>query len=260
MRAGIFAVVLVVGSGACGSPADPPDDVDSGGTTVQDGGPDPGGDAAPGTAGLRLTFGSDPILPGALGGDPYGAYVDETRVELRDLRAVGDSETGENTTRPSLSLRWGDSSGGGDDGGDDGGGDDLARSGGESDDDVEVLFPTAPPGYYSYIKADIMSYRVRGTVNVGGSARFEIDDSPPTPLSITIALDDFLLEGETTRTISIHCSLHQVVGDVPWNEVDGGGGGGGGDDLKIEEGDPEVAGVRAAMGQAFTATVVDQAR
>ena len=246
MRAGIVCVVLLVTSGswACGGGADddPPGTPDSGGDDVpfQDASVDPLDSGIP-TAGLVLRFGSDPLLPGPLGGDPHGAFIDEMRVELQDLRAVGDSETGENTTRPALSLRWG-GSGGGD-----------VRGGGPGSGDIEVRFPTAPPGYYSLIKADIMSYRARGDVEVEGGAEFEIDDTPPTPISISIPLEDFLLEDGTSRTVDIHCSLHEAVGDVPWDTIDPGE-----DDLEIETGDPEIAPVRAAMGRSFTAVVLDQ--
>ncbi len=244
MRDGIVGVALVLmasGSGACGGGSDgPPDVVDAGSDDGSD--QDASGgtfDSGVPTAGLRLTFDSDPALPGPLGADPHGAYVEELRVELRDLRAVGDSETGENTTRTALSLRWGG-----------GGGDDLRR-GGQAE--IAVQFPTAPPGYYSLIKADIMSYRARGTVEVGDGADFEIDDTPPTPVSISIPVEDFLLEAGTSRTLAIRCSLHQAVGDVPWDEIDAGG-----DDLEIESGDPEIAAVRDAMEGAFSAAAVDE--
>lgn len=247
MRAGIVGVGLLLvasGSWACGdgSDGDPPDLQDAGGGddgSYLDGSVDPP-DSGVQTAGLALRFGSDPALPGPLGGDPYGAFVEEMRVELQDLRAVGDSETGDNTTLSTLSLRWGS------------GGSDLRR-GGQGTTDVEIRFPTAPPGYYSLIKADIMSYRARGTVEVDGGADFEIDDTPPTPISISIPLEDFLLEAGTSRTIEIHCSLHEAVGDVPWDAIDPGS-----DDLEIEGSDPEIAAVRAAMERSFTAAVLDQ--
>lgn len=243
MRAAILGVVLVVsgGSWACGSPVDPPGDVDGGGDGPSMDGGDDGPDASPLTAGLRLTFASDPALPGALGGDPFAANVDEMRVDLEDLRAVGDSATGENTTRAHLSLRWGE---------DDEEEDEL-RSGPEEEGDIEVLFPTASPGYYSLVKADITSYRVKGTVELGGGrSEFEIEDNPPTPLSITMSLDDLLLESDTIRTVAIRCSLHEVVGDVPWDSLDGG--------LEIHADDAAIAGVRVAMEGSFTAAVLDQ--
>jgi hypothetical protein len=255
MRAGIVGVALLVmagGSSGCGGGSGDPSGAVDAGNVSGDAAPAQDGSTAPSdsgvlTAGLRLTFGSDPALPGALGGDPFGAYIEEVRVDLEDLRVVGDSETGQNTTRPFLALRWGDGGGGEDDGGDD------LRQGGQGPGDIEVQFPTAPPGYYSLVKADISSYRARGTVELDGGTDFEIDDTPPTPISISISLDDLLLDAGTIRTVSIHLALSEVVGDVPWDAIDADGG----DDLKIESDDPEIAAVRAAMGRAFAAAVLD---
>lgn len=242
-RAGILGMMLLVagGAGACGSPSDPPDS-DGGDNPDPDGGGGDAPDAAP-TAGLQLVFGSDPALPGSLTGVDFPTLVTEARIDLRDVRAVGDASTGEDTTRAELSLEWGS------DGGDDGSGDDAVAGLELSDDDIPVVFPSAPPGYYSHVNADIVDYRVRGTVQVGSSYEFEIDDTPPTPLRVSIPLGDFLLEANTIGVISIHAALRGPVGEVRWDEIEPSGEG----ELRVDSGSPQISTVREQLAQAFSA-------
>jgi hypothetical protein len=246
-RAGVLGVVALVMTGACSSSPDPPG-VDGGGDAGDDGGPDrDGGD---GNAGLGLAFASDPDLPGDLVGVDFPTHVEEVRIELSDLRALGDSATGEGTTRDELELRWGDE--GGDDETEDG--DDETEQLALGEEDAQVFFANAPPGVYSHANADVTRYRVRGTIEIDAEAyRFEIDDSPPTSLAISIPLGDFLLEAGTVRTIAIQVAIARPVGDVPWDEVASEGG----DDLRLEEGSDQIDAAREGLRQAFSVAGAD---
>jgi hypothetical protein len=253
-RCGTIAIALLVGASgwACTSSTVQPG-VDGGPGPEEDGGDGGGTDASPGDdgggqAGLGLAFGSIPGLPGSVSGT-YAAYLQEARVQLQDLRALGDSAPGDSrTTEPSLELRWG---GGGDDDG--GGGEKDGGSGGDdllpaADDDISVFFATAPPGKYSDVKADVVSYRLRGTVMVGATQyEFEIEDEPPTPLHVNISLGEFQLDANTNRTISIKADLGPAVTEVTWNQVTPEGGG----ELRIDGGYAGISTLRESLVAGF---------
>src|SRR5688572_25830696 len=106
-----------------------------GGPVPGDDGGGPGPDAPVGSAGLVIEFRGVPALPASLGGD-FDPELQDVRLDLEDVRAVGDAAPGdERTSRDQLRLEWraGDSEGEGD--GDDGGG----------NDPVVVTFDQAPP-------------------------------------------------------------------------------------------------------------------
>lgn len=255
---GVLALALT-SAGACGSSTDPPG-VD-GGDPGDDGGPDP--DGGDGNAGLGLAFASDPDLPGDLVGVAFPTHVDEVRIELSDLRALGDSATGDGTTRDELELRWGDEGGDGDgtdDGGEIDGDDETEESDDEGDrlplgeEDVQVFFANAPPGVYSHVNADVTRYRVRGTIEIDAeSYGFEIDDSPPTPLAVSISLGGFRLEAGTVRTIALQVAIARPVGDVPWDQVATEGD----DELRLESGSEHIDAARQGLRQAFTVAGAD---
>ncbi|HKE19011.1 MAG TPA: hypothetical protein VKB80_29255 [Kofleriaceae bacterium] len=248
-RCGTIAIALLVGApGWACTPSTVQPDVDGGPGPQEDGGGGGGGtdastgDGGGGQAGLGLAFGSIPGLPGAVSGT-YSAYLEEARVLLHDIRALGDSAPGDSrTTEPSLELRWGEGGGGGDDGG----GDDLRSA---ADDDISVFFAMAPPGKYSDVKADVVSYRMQGTVMVGATQyEFEIEDTPPTPLHVNISLGELQLDANTTRTISIKADLGPSVTEVTWDQVTPEGGG----ELKIEGGGyPGIATLRESLVAGF---------
>jgi hypothetical protein len=266
-RAGILGVALILaaGGGACTEPS-PSDDDGPSPDSGADGGDD--GDDGGGTAGLGVTFWSDPGLPGDVGGDFSPHILREATLELEDVRATGDSATGPGTTKPNLVLHWGggggeDDGGEGDDGEEDGseedggedgsededGGEDGSEDeGGEDDDEIGVFFDDAPVGIYSTVQAEIVSYQMSGTLVIegGGAVPFEIAEVPPTPIAVSIELSGGfpLREGES-RTIRIRTRLRDAVREPRWDEVAPGGGG----VLVIDGASDQIGTVREKLGQ-----------
>lgn len=208
-----------------------------------DGGPDPGEDgggsrpdAAVGAAGLVLEFRGIPALSASLGGE-FSPVLEEVRIDLENVRAVGDAAPGDSrTSRDELRLEW---RGEGDD------------DGGEEADNqpVVVTFDQAPPGLYSNVFAEVKSYRLRGEVEpVEDTEReFEIADEPSTELAISIPLGGVDLEAGESRRVVIEVSCSAAVLDVPWDQVGEEEG-----ELVVDAESPEIGGVRAAMQAAFT--------
>jgi hypothetical protein len=252
-RSWTVATALLLGAPAWGcNPATVQPDVDGGVDPQEDGGGGGGtdgglpGDDGGGQAGLGITFGSIPSLPGAISGT--SAFLDDAEIHLEDVRAVGDSAPGDSrTTEPRLELHWGGGGGGDDGGGDDGGGGDDLLPGG--DDDISVFFATAPPGKYSDVKADVISYRLRGSVDVGGTEyEFRIEDDLPIPRSMNIALGEFPLEANTTRTISIKADLGPAISAVDWASLAGGGG-----EIRLDGSYAQIEAVRQSLAGGFVA-------
>ena len=210
---------------------------DGGVVPGQDGG-GPGPDAPVGSAGLVLEFRGLPALPAALGGD-FDAELDEVRLDLEDVRAVGDAAPGdERTSRDELRLEWRGGASSGE------GGDDEPQN-----EPVVVTFDQAPPGLYSRLFAELVAYQIEGTVVVaeGGERDFEIDDSPSTGIAISISLGGVTLEAGETRRIIVEVSCADAVLDTPWDQVEEDEG-----ELVVEDGSPQVAAVREAMQAAFS--------
>ncbi len=250
-RAWYLVIALLVGAPGSGcGPSSAQPSADSGPGPVPDGGGG-GGDASDASdaavdSGLALTFGSVPILPGNIPGD-FPAELREARIELEDLRAVGDAAVGdERTTEPFVLLRWGEEEdeeekegeealGPGEDDGDDEG-------------DVRVFFDSAPPGMYSHVLADAVRYRMRGSVTVGGTTYpFEIEDTPPSALSISVALGEFELEASTTGTISVKAALSAAIAEPRWDEIEPSGGG----ELRIDGNSEQIGTVREKLRVGF---------
>ncbi len=225
-----FALVAVLAA-ACsvssGSRAD------SGPDPGEDGG-GPGPDAPPGASGLVLEFRGVPALNASLDGD-FDAKLQEVRLDLENVRAVGDAAPGdERTTREELRLEWW--------GGDDDGGEDPANN-----EPVVVTFDQAPPGLYSNVFAELTDYRLRGKVEVESNERdFEINDDPSPSLAISIPLGGVTLEPGETRRISIDVSCGAAVLVVPWDEATEEDG-----DLVVKTSSPQVGTVRDEMIGAF---------
>jgi len=206
---------------------------DSGPDPGEDGG-GPGPDAGDGAAGLVLEFHGVPALTAELGGD-FGAELEEVRIDLENVRAVGDAAPGDSrTTRDQLRLEWY--------GGDDDGGEPA------NNEPVLVTFDQAPPGLYSNVYAELTDYRMQGKVVVETNERdFDIDDSPSTPLAISIPLGGVTLEAGETRHVSIDVSCADAVRETRWDEVGEEDG-----NLVVDSGSPQIAAVRETMQAAFT--------
>ena len=224
-----IALVALLATGCSVSSGSRPD---AGSQPGEDGGgSDP--DAPPGSAGLVLEFRGVPALSARLGGD-FDPELEEVRIDLEDVRAVGDAAPGdERTSREQLRLEWWGA-------GDDDGGDDP------NNQPVVVTFDQAPPGLYSNVFAELKSYRMQGEVEIEESERdFEIEDSPA--LAISIALGGVTLEAGETRRVAIDVSCAVAVRDVPWDQVQEEEG-----NLVVGSGDPEIDAIQAAMQDAFS--------
>lgn len=206
---------------------------DSGPDPGDDGG-GPGPDAPVGASGLVLEFRGVPPLTAILGGD-FEAELDRVRIDLESVRAIGDAAPGdERTTRDELRLEW---RGGEDDGE------------GAENDPVLVSFNEAPPGLYSHILAQVTHYRLEGQVELelDGEHDFDIDDTPDSPLALTIQLGGVTLEAGETRQITIDVSCGAAVLDTPWDEVTPDGEG----DLNVNDDSPQIGPIRTSMDTAF---------
>lgn len=205
---------------------------DSGPEPGEDGG-GPDDDGSVGAAGLVLEFQTVPALTAVLGGD-FPAELEEVRIDLENVRAVGDAAPGDSsTTRDQLRLDWR--------GEDDG---DPAENG-----PVIVSFSQAPPGLYSHVLAQVKSYRLRGSVELeeGGDDRdFDIEDSPAS-LSISIPLGGVMLEGGETRELAIEVSVVDAVVETRWDEITPDAEG----NLRITSSSPQISAIREQIAAAF---------
>jgi hypothetical protein len=182
-----------------------------------------------------LEFHGIPALTANLEG-PFNAELEEVRIDLENVRAVGDAAPGDaRTTRDELRLEWYGAS-------DDDGGEAA------NNDPVLVTFDQAPPGLYSNVYAEVVHYRLQGQVEVDSNEReFDIDDSPSSSLAIAIPLGGVDLEAGETRHVSVDVSCGAVVLGVAWDTVEEQDG-----DLVVDEGDADhIGGVRDAMQAAF---------
>lgn len=185
-----------------------------------------GADAGPGGGGLIFELVMSPALPDV----GAGVAVDEVRFELRDLRAIGDSAPGDSrTTMAQVVLEWR-----------------------PQDAPPRIAFPLAPPGIYSTLEARFggaheAAFEIRGSVRLpsGGEPRpFRIENDE---LAAAISLDlQGLTVGTTPRTAVISVSL-AFLGQVPWEQVSPQE-----DELRIEDGDPQMAAVVAGLAAAFS--------
>jgi len=222
---GLVALLVAACSVESGSRAD------AGSDPGQDGGGS-GPDAPPGSAGLVLEFRGLPALDADLDGE-FSLVLEDVRLDLENVRAVGDAAPGDSrTTRDQLRLEWW-----GSDDGDD-----------PNNQPVIVTFDQAPPGLYSNVFAELEHYEMQGTAEVveDNERDFEIQDTPSS-LAISIPLGGVMLEAGETRRVVIEVNCGAAVLGVPWDEVDEEDG-----DLVVDSGSPQVGAVRDAMADAFT--------
>lgn len=236
MWVAVLGAVLWAG---CGSPSETPAADAEPHTGDGDGGP---ADAGMTSAGLVLEFRGDPTLPAELGGD-FDAVLGAVRLDLEDVRAIGDSAPGdERTTRASFQLDWYAE-------GQDGEEEREEETGDANNDPARVTFADAPPGLYSLVLAQVVHYRVRGTVVVDAVTReFEIEDDPPSDLAISVDLDGLVLEPDAVREVELVVSVAAAIAELRWDEVTPDDDG----TLEVDEDDGEhIAPVRDAVEQAF---------
>ena len=243
-RAFAIAALVVLAPGCGGEPGAGPDAAPA---PDGDGGPDEGDGGLP-TAGLVLDIEGGPELPAALGGT-YSARATRARLELENVRVIGDAAPGdERTTEAFVLLAWPDGAG-------DGGGGEARRGDGdgagegEGDDaEVRIVFPSAPPGIYSRVLCQVTRYELSGTVELGETtAPFAIVDQPATPLSVSIDLGGVLLEANATGRIQIEVDVDEAILAPDWDQVDADGEG----VLRIGSGSPQIGAVRDALLEEF---------
>jgi hypothetical protein len=189
--------------------------------------PDAGGgnpDGNPGTAALSFELSTSPDVPATVG----AVQVDELRVWLRDVRAIGDSAPGdERTSVAELELDW--------------------RSGRPL---TTVRFPSAPPGVYARLDArlgqpgdDEKAWELRGRVTRTDGV-FELELEGESSLSLSVSLDALVL-GATARTARVTLAL-DFLEDVDWQSlpVDG-------DRIRLDEDGPTAQALSAAIAAGF---------
>jgi hypothetical protein len=219
----IALCLVAAGMVACGtSPGGGPDGgIDA--TSAPDAGP--GGGDGPVAGGLTFEYLTAPALPDV----GAGIVVEEIRIVLADVRAIGDSAPGDGrTSLPALSLEW--------------------RPG---DEPPRLSFTLAPPGIYSSLQARLggaheEGFEIKGRVRLaGGETRsFEIENDDSTA-SIRVDLMGLVVAGGP-RTAVIAVSL-AFLGAVPWDEIEMDDG-----ELRIESGDPEMPAIVSALASAFS--------
>ena len=215
--------------------------VDAGGDPGEDGGSS-GPDAPPGAAGLVLEFRGVPALTASFAED-FPGELREVRLDLEDVRTVGDAAPGdERTSRDELRLEWW------------GMGDDDEGEDAPNNQPVVVTFSEAPPGLYSNVFAELKDYRLSGQVEVApdDDHDFEIEDSPS--LAISIPLGGVTLEAGETRRVSIDVSCLAAVTEIRWDEVTPDGEG----DLHVTSSSSQIGSIRESMQDAFTYQADDE--
>lgn len=205
-----------------------------------DGGTDGGGsidDGGTPTEGLLFTFKTVPEqIPGTAGGQ-FQARIRSAEFKLSRPRAIGDAAPGDSrTTRAMVELEWG-----------------------EDDDDsesasAELVFPRAPAGIYSWLRAEVVEYEISGTVTVDVDdtptvVEFEVEDEPPGDLSLEIDLNRVELPADIQLwRIAITVDLANMVVDLPWDDVPADGEG----KRVVDRASEHIDDVRDDVTNAFT--------
>jgi hypothetical protein len=216
-----FGVSLLLA--AC--PGQPPDtSPDATTADAADGGVMPGD-------GLTLTFTAAQTIPGPASPD---IVIEEVRLRAMSVRALGDTDPGATqTTESDYELRW--------------------KS---SEQPAPIVFASARVGEYSQVSISLdadgdggRSIEINGEVVVGGDTKdFEIESTEP--MQIDVGGFAVPLVGGAAATIALRADLGAVVTSVDWSQVMGGE-----DTLAIDDDDPELALVRAALASAFSVPV-----
>jgi hypothetical protein len=192
-RAYAFHLLVVLLAGACGLDGVDPGSVDASSGADPDADPnDPDAMFNP-TSGLVFRFRARPELPTEPDGE-YRIEITKAVFELQNVRAVGDAAPGdERTTRPTMLL-------------------DLAQ------DEVDLSFPDAPPGVYSFLIAETVTYSIEGTVTFGegeDETQFEIEDDLSMSITLNVDLKSQSL-GADLLEIPIKADVRKLPREVGW--------------------------------------------
>jgi hypothetical protein len=213
-----LAILVILSVAACGPP----------GEVLPDAGDDaPDGDVPMG--GLEFRFDA-PLIDTPIG----DVVVDELRLWLRDIRAVGDAAPGEETYREAQEIRI------------------TGR-----DPAAPIVFAEAPPGRYSAFEFQLdrdsdgaESWRIRGDCTLAGETyQLEVDDEESLSVSLPI---DLLLGAGETRIVHVEVDLERVVEGVDWSQGDIEE-----DKLVVEEDSPLMPGMRVNLLAAFSIAQVE---
>jgi hypothetical protein len=197
-----------------------------------EGGPDAGDDDADGgttDSGLVIQWTTTGI-----GDEVDGVRVDRLRLNLRDLRVVGDA-AGDETYRPAQELEL------------DGGDPKMTR------------FGDAPPGMYSALEFDIdggadgeRAWDMRGTLSLGElSMDFEIEDDQVLAIDLALPGGLDLAAGET-RVITVEIDARAVVDPIDWDDAELED-----EHLVIDDDSSQMPGIRARLTAAFSVDTID---
>lgn len=191
------------------------------------GGQDASTDAGTAQSGLIIQWKDPFTLPGAAG---ELFYLDEVKMPLRDVRAVGDAAPGDSRTYVSTcNLHW---------------------EHGQAP--PWLSFPSAPPGLYSRFEFRIQSaegtgYELTGELVLPGHdhrVKFSIEDSQTLPVSIPLNVS---LEPGQVRTLVVKIDIIKVLASIDWSHVEIED-----DTIKIDEESPEISVIRAALEGAIS--------
>jgi hypothetical protein len=178
---------------------------------------------------LVFRFQASPSLPGEVEGD-FGAEIEieEIRIALADVRAVGDAAPGDaRTAVPELQLGWYDGNA-----------------------PPDLAFAGAPPGLYSKLLARLVSYELHGEVTVGeDSYDLRIKDQVPLVFPISIDLAGIDVGVGQTTALDIWFDAGSVVAPIDWDQADQGGG-----KIEIDDQSALIDLVRALVAAAFAAS------
>lgn len=157
------------------------------------GGSDP--DASISRTGLVFVFDSEPGPDSQVGGG-FSATLDEVELDLRDLRAIGDSAPGdERTSASAFDIEW------------------------EKDEPRTLRFSQAPPGFYSQLLAEVRSYEIKGTVEVEGEEQEFVIREEGVDIALTIALGNATLEPSMQLEIPVVVDVSAAVLAIDWSTV-----------------------------------------
>lgn len=183
-----------------------------------------------GSAGLEFLFRIQPEPISIEGSGPFELDLATAAFSLRNVRAVGESATGDGrTARDELQLHW-------------------PRN---NSTQIYVLdFPDAPVGIYSYLLAQIVDYQITGTVVVDNMRyEFEVEDELDQSLSLMIDLEQLVLPINQIEKVEVTLDICKSVCDLPWDTVERDK-----DELSITSG-PLLDRIRSDLINSFTATI-----
>jgi hypothetical protein len=204
-------VITTLAACHASSPAVP----DGGGPT-----PDAGGE------GLKLTWATEPIIPGSAGSN---VTVSSMVIRVDSLRVIGDAGPGDpRTSKNTFQLSWA-----------------------QGQMPAAIAFADAPTGLYSKLTLQAnaflvdYSYEVYGTVRIGDVTHdYKIHDRDP--ITATVALSTMLDPGNSA-TMSVRVNVADALSVINWSTLDNSDGG----VLELDTFDAQMPTFRAKFTDSF---------